>query len=90
MLFLHLFQIVSTMGGEAGIHYNPNLPLRPGICTSEQERYRQWTQRQKNRPRVLPASYYDAGFTLRTYTHTTNRQQAEAADMMGSLVAQSL
>ena len=34
--------------------------------------------------------HYDAGFTLRTYTHTTNRQQAEAADMMGSLVAQSL
>ena len=32
----------------------------------------------------------DAGFTLRTYTHTTNRQQAEAADMMGSLIAQSL
>ena len=34
--------------------------------------------------------HYDAGFTLRTYTHTTNRQQAEAADMMGSLAAQSL
>ena len=34
--------------------------------------------------------HYDAGFTLRTYTHTTSRQQAEAADMMGSLVAQSL
>ena len=34
--------------------------------------------------------HYDAGFTLRTYTHTTNRQQAEAADMMGSLMAQSL
>ena len=34
--------------------------------------------------------HYDAGFTLRTYTHSTNRQQAEAADMMGSLVAQSL
>ena len=32
----------------------------------------------------------DAGFTLRTYTHTTNRQQAEAADMMGSLMTQSL
>ena len=32
----------------------------------------------------------DAGFTLRTYTYTTNRQQAEAADMMGSLMAQSL
>ncbi len=32
----------------------------------------------------------DAGFTLRTYTHSTDRQQAEAADMMGSLVAQSL
>ncbi|MBR4657587.1 MAG: site-specific integrase [Oscillospiraceae bacterium] len=34
--------------------------------------------------------HYDAGFTLRTYTHSTDRQQAEAADMMGSLVAQSL
>ena len=31
-----------------------------------------------------------AGFTLRTYTHTTSRQQAEAADRMGSLVAQDL
>ncbi len=34
--------------------------------------------------------HFDAGFTLRTYTHTTSRQQAEAADMMGSLMAQSL
>ena len=34
--------------------------------------------------------HYDAGFTLRTYTHSTSRQQTEAADMMGSLVAQSL
>ena len=31
----------------------------------------------------------DAGFTLRTYTHTTTKQQEEAADMMGSLMAQS-
>ncbi len=34
--------------------------------------------------------HYDAGFTLRTYTHTTTKQQEEAADMMGSLVAQSM
>ena len=34
--------------------------------------------------------HYDAGFTLRTYTHTTAHQQKLAADMMGSLVAQSL
>ena len=34
--------------------------------------------------------HYDAGFTLRTYTHTTDRQQEQAADMMGSLMAQSL
>ena len=34
--------------------------------------------------------HYDAGFTLRTYTHTTTKQQEEAAEMMGSLVAQSL
>ncbi len=32
----------------------------------------------------------DAGFTLRTFTHSTNRRQAEAADRMGSLAAQSL
>ena len=34
--------------------------------------------------------HYDAGFTLRTYTHTTTKQLEEAADMMGSLVAQSM
>ena len=34
--------------------------------------------------------HYDAGFTLRTYTHTTSRQQKQAADMMGSLMAQSM
>ena len=34
--------------------------------------------------------HYDAGFTLRTYTHTTTKQQEEAADMMGSLMAQSM
>ncbi len=34
--------------------------------------------------------HYDAGFTLRTYTHTTTKQQEEAAEMMGSLVAQSM
>ena len=34
--------------------------------------------------------HYDAGFALRTYTHTANRQQAEAADMTGNLMAQSL
>ena len=34
--------------------------------------------------------HYDAGFTLRTYTHTTAHQQKQAADMMGSLVARSL
>jgi len=34
--------------------------------------------------------HYDAGFTLRTYTHTTDRQQEQAAEMMGSLIAQSL
>ena len=34
--------------------------------------------------------HYDAGFPLRTYTHTTDRQQEQAADMMGSLMAQSL
>jgi site-specific recombinase XerD len=34
--------------------------------------------------------HYDAGFTLRTYTHTTAHQQKQAADMMGSLMGQSL
>lgn len=34
--------------------------------------------------------HYDAGFTLRTYTHTTAHQQKQAADMMGSLMAQSM
>ncbi len=31
-----------------------------------------------------------AGFTLRACTHTTDRQQEQAAEMLGSLVAQSL
>jgi hypothetical protein len=32
--------------------------------------------------------HYDAGFTLRTYTHTTRQKQDEAAQAMGSLMAQ--
>ncbi len=34
--------------------------------------------------------HYDAGFTLRTYTHSTSRQHEEAADMMGILIAGTL
>ena len=34
--------------------------------------------------------HYDAGFTLRTYTHTTTKQQAQAADAMGALLAGKL
>ena len=32
--------------------------------------------------------HYDAGFTLRTYTHTTRQKQGEAAMTMGNLMAQ--
>ena len=32
--------------------------------------------------------HYDAGFTLRTYTHTTRQKQDEAAQTMGNLIAQ--
>ncbi len=32
--------------------------------------------------------HYDAGFTLRTYTHTTRQKQDEAAQTMGTLMAQ--
>ena len=32
--------------------------------------------------------HYDAGFTLRTYTHTTRQKQDEAAMTMGNLMAQ--
>ena len=32
--------------------------------------------------------HYDAGFTLRTYAHTTRQKQDEAAQTMGSLMAQ--
>ena len=32
--------------------------------------------------------HYDAGFTLRTYTHTTRQKQDEAAQTMGSFMAQ--
>lgn len=34
--------------------------------------------------------HYDAGFTLRTYTHATDRMQEQAAATMGSLMAQTL
>ena len=34
--------------------------------------------------------HYDAGFTLRTYTHATDRMQEQAAATMGSLMAQAL
>ena len=32
--------------------------------------------------------HYDAGFTLRTYTHTTRQMQQKAAEKMGSFMAQ--
>ena len=32
--------------------------------------------------------HYDAGFTLRTYTHATRQKQDEAARTMGSFMAQ--
>jgi len=34
--------------------------------------------------------HYDAGFTLRTYTHTTTKQQEEAANTMGAVLSASL
>ena len=34
--------------------------------------------------------HYDAGFTLRTYTHATDRMQEQAAATMGNLMAQAL
>ncbi len=34
--------------------------------------------------------HYDAGFTLRTYTHATDRMQEEAAATMGKLMAMSM
>ena len=32
--------------------------------------------------------HYDAGFTPRTYTHATRQKQDEAAQSMGSFMAQ--
>ena len=32
--------------------------------------------------------HYDAGFTLRTYTHATRQMQQKAAEKMGSFMAQ--
>lgn len=32
--------------------------------------------------------HYDADFTLRTYTHATRQKQDEAAETMGSFMAQ--
>ena len=34
--------------------------------------------------------HFDAGFTLRTYTHATNRMQEQAANTMGSIMAQHI
>lgn len=34
--------------------------------------------------------HYDAGFTLRTYTHSTQQAQDEAAEKMGSIMAQMM
>ena len=34
--------------------------------------------------------HYDAGFTLRTYTHTSRRMQEKAAEKMGNFMAQVL
>ena len=32
--------------------------------------------------------HYDAGFTLRTYTHATQQMQEQAAEKMGSFMEQ--
>ena len=37
---------------------------------------------------VIMLGHYDAGFTLRTYTHATRQKQDEAAQTMGSFMAQ--
>ena len=34
--------------------------------------------------------HFDAGFTLRTYTHVTTRMQEQAADTMGQFIAQNM
>ncbi len=34
--------------------------------------------------------HYDAGFTLSTYAHATNRMQEEAAEKTGSFMVQSM
>ena len=34
--------------------------------------------------------HYDAGFTLRTYTHATDRMQEQAAATMGNLISRSM
>ena len=34
--------------------------------------------------------HYDAGFTLRTYTHATRQMQDQAAETMGSFMAQMM
>ena len=34
--------------------------------------------------------HYDAGFTLRTYTHATDKMQEEASATMGKLMAMSM
>ena len=34
--------------------------------------------------------HYDAGFTLRTYTHTTRQMQEQAAEKMGNFMKQVL
>ena len=40
-------------------------------------------------PAAVPMlGHYDAGFTLRTYTHATRQKQDEAAQTMGSFMAQ--
>lgn len=38
--------------------------------------------------RVQHAGHYDAGFTLRTYTHATRQKQNEAAQATGAFMEQ--
>ncbi len=37
-----------------------------------------------------PMEHFDAGFTLRTYTHVTTKMQEQAADTMGQFIAQNM
>ena len=65
---------------DAGLGHLRFHDLRHNFCNHRP------SERRGRENRLLHAGHFDAGFTLRTYTHATRQKQDEAAQAMGSVL----